>query len=85
MKKTCLCCGYISLESEIFDICPICYWEDDPACWGDTDFVGGAKSNLSLREAQKNFKIFGACEECMLDLVREPTDDDLKDPKWKTL
>lgn len=27
---TCPCCGYITLESEHeYDICPICFWEDD--------------------------------------------------------
>lgn len=31
MKKiTCLCCGYRTLDERgIFDICPVCFWEDD--------------------------------------------------------
>ncbi len=29
-KYRCLCCGYLTLESRgEFDICPVCYWEDD--------------------------------------------------------
>ena len=32
MKKyTCPCCGYQSLDSDgDYDICEICFWEDDP-------------------------------------------------------
>lgn len=31
MKKyRCLCCGYLTLETRAeFDICPVCFWEDD--------------------------------------------------------
>lgn len=31
MKKyRCLCCGYKTMESRgEFDICPVCFWEDD--------------------------------------------------------
>ena len=84
MKKTCLCCGYMTLESEIYDICSICFWQDDPACWDNGDFVGGA-NGLSLRQAQENFKNFGACEKVVMDLVRQPKDKDVKDTKWKPL
>lgn len=30
MKYECLCCGYKTLETRgKFDICPVCFWEDD--------------------------------------------------------
>ena len=30
-KVICLCCGYRTLEERgAFDICPVCFWEDDP-------------------------------------------------------
>lgn len=32
MKYICLCCGYRIIEEEllgIYEICNICYWEDD--------------------------------------------------------
>ena len=30
MKYKCLCCGYRTLEERGgYDICPVCYWEDD--------------------------------------------------------
>lgn len=81
-KKTCLCCGYITLTSEIHDICPICYWQDDPACWDKPDFIGGA-NGISLRVAQQNFLSFGACEKSMLDCVRSSNENDKKDSNWK--
>ena len=81
-EYTCLCCGYISLHSEVHDICPICWWQDDPGCWDDLDAVWGA-NGISLKQAQKNFIEFGACEEHMLDMVRAPSEDDVKDPDWK--
>lgn len=81
-KKTCLCCGYVTLTSEIHDICEICYWQDDPGCWEDADAVWGV-NGISLREAQKNFQEFGACEEGFLDIVRYPSANDIKDPNWK--
>ncbi|GAE36830.1 hypothetical protein JCM9157_4051 [Halalkalibacter akibai JCM 9157] len=77
-KYLCRCCNYMSLTSEIHDICPICYWQDDPACWDDPDFTGGANGDVSLRIAQKNYEEFGACEESMLDVVRAPTEKDIK-------
>lgn len=82
-KYTCRCCGYITLDSEIHDICSICWWQDDPACWNDLDEIGGANGKISLRKAQKNFIEFGACEKIMLDLIRTPNRADIRNPKWK--
>lgn len=29
-KVRCLCCGYRTLDERgVFDICPVCFWEDD--------------------------------------------------------
>ena len=85
MKKTCLCCGYLTLEKgSIHEICPVCWWQDDPISWDDPDVVGGANGNVSLRQAQKNFIEYGACEKVMLDCVRKPIEEE-KDPDWRTL
>lgn len=81
-KYTCPCCGYITLYSQIHDICPICDWQNDPASWNDPDFVGPANS-VSLRQGQKNFKQFGASDEIGIDVVRPPSHADKRDPNWK--
>lgn len=43
---TCPCCGYKTLDEEppdTFDICRICFWEDDGVQFQDPDFEGGAE------------------------------------------
>ncbi|WP_110113988.1 CPCC family cysteine-rich protein [Bacillus sp. CGMCC 1.16541] len=85
MKYTCPCCGYISLDSEIHDICDICNWQDEPVSRTEPDFEGGVNGNVTLRQAQSNFAEFGACEKAFLKVVRKPNEQDKRDPKWKPL
>ncbi len=47
MKYTCPCCGYRTLDEEppgTYDICEICFWEDDPVQFVDPDYEGGANT-----------------------------------------
>lgn len=81
--KTCPCCGYKTLEdSSTYNICEICFWEDDIVQFNDPNYEGGA-NRVSLKQAQKNFMKFGACETDFLDYVRKPTEKDVKDIRWK--
>ena len=87
MKYTCPCCGYKTLELEppgTYDLCPICFWEDDAVQFDDPDYEGGA-NEVSLRQAQKNYAEFGACERSALSQVRNPTEKDERDAEWKPL
>jgi hypothetical protein len=87
MKYTCPCCGYKTLEREplgTYDLCPICFWEDDAVQFDDPDYEGGA-NEVSLRQAQKNFAEFGACERGALSQVRNPNEKDERDDQWKPL
>ncbi len=87
MKYTCPCCGYRTLGEEppaTYDICEICFWEDDGIQFSDPDCIGGANIP-SLRQAQKNFIVFGACEERCIEFVRKPNEKDEKDPNWKRI
>lgn len=87
MLYTCLCCGYKTLEEKppgSFEICPICFWEEDKVQSKDPDYKGGA-NDVSLREAQENFATFGASEQKFIHKVRKPTKKDKKDPDWKRL
>ena len=48
----CPCCGYWTLEVfAAFDICPVCFWEDDPIQFDDPSYRGGANAE-SLNEAR---------------------------------
>jgi hypothetical protein len=81
MKYTCPCGGYKTLDEEP----PGTYfWEDDGVQYDDPDYGGGANIQ-SLRQAQKNYILFGACEERCIEFVRKPNQNDERDPKWKPL
>ena len=74
----CYCCGYFTLPGawdNTFEICPVCYWEDDGIQSGDPAYEGGA-NGVSLITARKNFLEFGASEECFKEDVREPKEDE---------
>ncbi|MHC0039752.1 CPCC family cysteine-rich protein [Pseudoneobacillus sp. C159] len=87
MKFTCPCCGYKTLDEEppgTYDICEICFWEDDGVQFNDPDFKGGANVP-SLRQAQKNFIEYGAKEITKVKYVRMPSFTDEREPNWKPL
>ncbi|MEV8352391.1 CPCC family cysteine-rich protein [Streptomyces niveus] len=66
----CPCCGFLTLgERSSFEICPVCFWEDDH----DADRVrSGPNGRLSLTEARRNFHAIGACDERCTQFVRAP-------------
>lgn len=53
----CPCCGYDTLDARgEYDICKICWWEDDGQDNDDANIArGGPNSNLSLTRARLNF------------------------------
>jgi hypothetical protein len=59
-----------------FDLCPVCFWEDDPIQFRDHDYEGGA-NKVSLNVARKNFKEFGASERQFVEQVRLPQPDEI--------
>lgn len=70
----CPCCGYLTYDEEPeghYEICEVCFWEDDPIQLKDHDFEGGANTP-SLNQAKENFKQFGACEERFVKNTRDP-------------
>jgi Cysteine-rich CPCC len=80
----CPCCDYPTLASRGgFEVCPICYWEDDGQGSHDADRErGGPNNSLCLTEARRNFVAFGACEAAMKANVRPPSDDEKKYRKY---
>jgi len=79
----CQCCGYWTITTS-FDICRICRWEDDPAQTKNPDDPYGA-NQVSLRQAQKNYAEFGACDQANLPDATRPLENDERDPDWKPL
>ncbi len=70
----CACCGYLTLDEGpgSFDICDVCYWQDDDVQNRDPDRLGGANA-ICLNEAKVNFKELGACSAQFVEDVRRPT------------
>jgi hypothetical protein len=70
----CPCCGSVTLaERSAYEICPVCYWEDDGQDDHDADIVrGGPNGKLSLTAARVNFRAVGACDERCMQFVRRP-------------
>jgi hypothetical protein len=80
----CPCCGYVVFAGRpgSHAICPICFWEDDVVQLRFPTLEGGANT-LSLIESQRNYADFGACEERFRPDVREPGEQDVRDPDWR--
>ena len=79
MKYPCPCCGYYTYKhvpDGSYDICPVCFWEDDPIQLEDPECEGSA-NRVSLEQARLNYKKFGACEKEMLPHVRKPNYDEM--------
>lgn len=79
LKYKCPCCGYYTFEEKpgaTWDICPVCFWEDDFFQFDDPDEDGWA-NGVSLNEARENFKKFGACRQDIINYVRPPKEDEL--------
>ncbi|HYF32375.1 MAG TPA: CPCC family cysteine-rich protein [Chitinophagaceae bacterium] len=84
MKYACPCCGYKTFDTEpcgSFNICPVCYWEDDPVQLKDPHYAGGG-NKPSLVQAQRNFMEFGACELELKRHVRKPVAAEARDEDW---
>jgi enoyl-CoA hydratase len=74
----CPCCRYPTLPSRgSFELCPICFWEDDGQDDHDAQRVrGGPNGLLNLEAARLNFARIGACAPSSLSVVRMPTLDE---------
>lgn len=86
-KYPCPCCGYYTLGEKppgTYEICEICFWEDDDLQYRDPDNEGGANVE-SLRQAQRNFQEFGAMSKDAISDVRKPTPADKRKRNWKPL
>jgi Cysteine-rich CPCC len=70
----CPCCGKLTLKSEppgSYELCPVCYWEDDGVQFADPEYEGGANRE-SLNVARVNYRAFGASSRSALSHVRRP-------------
>lgn len=81
MTYPCPCCHNRTLSGQppgTYEVCPVCFWEDDPVQFDDEDYEGGANT-VSLSTARKNYQAFGACSEEHRSEVRPPTEEEIPD------
>lgn len=78
-KRACPCCGCFTLDEPPgnYDICPVCFWEDDSFDILHPD-EESACNHISLNQARVNYKLFGACDEDMKKYVRKPKAGELR-------
>ncbi|MBA5793743.1 hydrolase [Flavobacterium sp. xlx-214] len=79
-KFFCKCCGYNTLThfpNGTYEICEICFWEDDIYQTENPNEEYGP-NRVSLIQGRKNFESFGACEFEMKINVRKPTEIDIR-------
>jgi hypothetical protein len=83
-KFSCPCCGYRTLRARPgnYEICHVCFWEDDPVQILDPWYRAGA-NNVSLREAQKNYAEVGVSEPQFKSNVKGVLPGDTRDPLWR--
>jgi hypothetical protein len=63
----------------MFDICPVCYWEDDRVQYMDEDYEGGA-NDLSLNQARANFRRLGVSDPRYAARVRPALPSEIPKP-----
>ncbi len=77
-KYKCPCCNHFTFEKKerAYDICPVCFWEDDPFQYENPMMENGA-NHVSLAAARVNYKHYSACDPEMRKYVRGPKKDEL--------
>jgi hypothetical protein len=78
----CPCCGYRTLPERLtYELCPVCFWEDDPNQVADPDSPNGANA-ISLIEAQKMYLLHGAMHPDFVSKVRSPRPGEERTSDW---
>ena len=76
VRYACPCCQLLTLpERNGYDICPVCFWEDDGQDDHDADVKrGGSNHGISLTQGRQNYLTCGASSKRLLPYVRAPLD-----------
>lgn len=78
-KFACPCCGYLTLAEEppgSFQMCEVCWWEDDPIQFADPVYEGGANAP-SLHQAREHFRSIGVSDPHLKGHERKPRVDEM--------
>lgn len=79
MSYPCPCCKNLTLSEPppgTYELCAVCYWEDDAVQFHNPQYEGGANT-MSLVVAQEAYLRFGAISEELIPFVRKPSSSEL--------
>lgn len=70
-REACPCCGIRTLEERgVFDICLVCWWEDDGLDNRNAEMQSGPNEGLSLTQARLNYQKYGIYNPTRTDLMK---------------
>jgi hypothetical protein len=78
-RYACPVCSFYTLyrkAGRIHEVCPVCFWEDDPLHLSDPDYRQSC-NELSLTEARENYRLCGADRPADLPYIRPPFPQEL--------
>ncbi len=80
----CPCCGHLvfSMAPGSHEVCPVCAWEDDLTQLRFVRLPGSA-NQVSLEDAQDNYKRLGVAEKKNLGTTREPLEQEPREAAWR--
>nr|WP_062294222.1 CPCC family cysteine-rich protein [Demequina phytophila] len=81
----CPCCGHRVLdEPGLYELCPVCFWEDDPdqLRW---PWSSDGANGVSLLHAQRSYVEWGAVHPDYTDKVRAARPSEPLDPGWRPI
>lgn len=77
-KVKCQVCGFKTLRGRgNFEVCPVCFWEDEGEVQDPSVSTGGPNGDLSIEKARRNYRQFGAVSKEFVSKVRKPLEDEL--------
>ena len=77
-NSACLVCGHLTVsEPGHFEICPVCFWEDEGDIVDPNIPTYGPNGDLSLTGAKENYSKYGAIEKQYIDKVRPAMDSEV--------
>lgn len=83
VRLPCPCCESLTIEEPGgYDICLVCWWEDDELDREEPDGISGP-NGLSLNQARRNYARFGACDDRSRDAARPPRPWEVPDARQR--
>ena len=76
-KYKCLCCGYFTLDEDLFDICPVCFRENGLIT--NINTPDGANNGLTLAEMRDNYQKIKVYNKDFIHCVRPPFKNEISD------